>query len=71
MQTVTRGRRGKSSTVDVTKDLLAIDGVGVDLGLDLVVDIDDGIDADLIEDTDDLDEGLNDIPDVLSSEDDL
>jgi hypothetical protein len=69
IQTVSRGRRGKAAAVDVTKDLLALDGVGVDL--DLGDDIAGDIDADLIEDADDLDEDLNDIPDVLSSEDDL
>lgn len=71
MQTVSRGRRGKAAIVDVTKDLLAHDSSGADLDLDLAADIDGDIGADLIEDTDDLDEGLNDIPDVLSGEDDL
>jgi len=67
MQTVSRGRRGKAMIVDVTKDLLALDGVGTDLDLDLGADI--GIDTDLIEDTDDLGDGMNDIPDVLSDDD--
>lgn len=71
MQTVSRGRRGKAAIVDVTKDLLALDGVGADLDLDLGADIDGDITADLIEDADDLDEGLNDIPDGLNNEDDL
>ena len=71
LQTVTRGRRGKAAIVDVTKDLLALDGVGSDLDLDLGADLGGDIDADLIEDTDELGEGLNDIPDVLSGEDDL
>lgn len=71
MQTVSRGRRGKAAIVDVTKDLLALDGVGADLDLDLGADIDGDISADLIEDADDLDEGLNDIPDGLNNEDDL
>ena len=71
MQTVSRGRRGKAAIVDVTKDLLALDNVGGDLDLDLAADIDGDISADLIEDTDDLDDGLGDIPDVLNGEDDL
>ncbi len=71
MQTASRGRRGKAAIVDVTKDLLALDNVGGDLDLDLAADIDGDISADLIEDTDDLDDGLGDIPDVLNGEDDL
>ncbi|MES2252192.1 MAG: FYDLN acid domain-containing protein [Pseudomonadota bacterium] len=62
IQSVSRGRRGKAMIVDVTKDLLALDGVGVGVDLDLDLGADIGGDADLIEDTDDLGEGMNDIP---------
>ncbi len=65
--TATRGRRSKNSVANVAKDILALDVVGADIDLDLVADID----SDLIEDTDELDESLNDIPDVLSGEEDI
>ncbi len=68
LQTTTRGRRGKAAAVDVTKDLLALDDVGVDL--DLGVDLGGDLGADLIEDTDELGEDLDDIPDVLSDDSD-
>lgn len=68
LQTTARGRRGKAAAVDVTKDLLILDDVGVDL--DLGVDLGGDLDADLIEDTDELGEDLNDIPDVLNDDSD-
>ncbi|MDP3371642.1 MAG: TIGR02300 family protein [Candidatus Paracaedibacteraceae bacterium] len=64
IQTVARGRRGKAAIVDVSKDLLALDGIGADLDIDLNDDIAVDIDNDLIEDADDLDEGLSDIPEL-------
>jgi hypothetical protein len=62
----TSRRRGKAAAIDLSKDLLALDGLGSDL--DLGVDV--GLGSDLIEDTDDLDSGLDDIPDVMASGED-
>ncbi len=70
IQTVTRGRRGKAAVVDVSKDLLAYDGISVDIDLDLADDIAVDIENDLIEDADELDEDLNDIPDVMGADHD-
>jgi hypothetical protein len=40
------------------------------LGSDLDLGVDVGLGSDLIEDTDDLDSGLDDIPDVMASGED-
>lgn len=63
VQAPVRGRRGKANIVDLSKDLL-LDNVATDL--DLGVEIGAGIPGDLIEDTDELSEGLDDIPDIMS-----
>lgn len=59
----TRGRRGKAAALDLTKDLLLEDVV---VDLDFVADMG----TDLIEDTDDLSEGLDDIPEALTEDSD-
>ena len=65
--TTTRGRRGKAAALDLAKDLL-LDDVSVDLDLGVALGAD--VDTDLIEDTDDLSEGLDDIPDVMTDDSD-
>lgn len=62
--TQTRGRRGRQAILEEGK-ITAIDDLVLQDALDLPDDLADSATADLIEDTDDLDEGLADVADVI------
>lgn len=64
VQAPVRNRRGKASAIDLTKDLL-LDSMTADI--DLSTEIGAGMPGDLIEDTDELGEGLDDIPDIMGN----
>jgi len=69
MQTQAKGRRSRAAP-EVSKEVAHLDEAILIDDIELAEDIETSIedDASLIEDADDLDEDLNDIPDVLDDE---
>lgn len=69
IQTQTKARRGRAAA-ESSKVVASLDEVMLVEDIELGEDLDAGIadDAELIEDTDDLGEDLDDIPDVLGDE---
>ena len=64
LHTATKTRKSRAAAFELPKEILALDGVGGDL--DLTPDISIGMGNDLIEDTEELGEGIDDIPDVMT-----
>jgi uncharacterized protein (TIGR02300 family) len=60
----TKGRRGRQAALDDSK-MIALDDLALQDTLDLPDDLTGDVADPLIEDTDDLDEGLDDVVDVM------